>query len=360
MRTTLENLARWIGYSALKLPQVLKLTICFEILVLILELQTYFSLNLYSLFSVLGRFEAQQNYFIRLLSSFDIQQALSNIESIEVVWILLLLILGYLLVLLRSVMTSYRSSFTLNLETALSLDVPPFHKRVVLWLVTLHVYLFYPICIVANCCFMCLSMVVYVKNVDTNEDLPVLVDIDFSGFVLEQNQTQLFWLFDKSKKCFGAEYFISAVFGLCIHIANISLLIISYQMSTLYPSPRTFSYKTTWLGIFSPISFMTLGILRSLFSEFRLINSFLLFVLALYTNSDSKFTSVSYRTTFLRLEAAVLHCPQAHHHYARSGLPHCFLERSSDQPALPSQALFLSHRYAAVRHRTLETRVQDS
>jgi hypothetical protein len=153
----------------------------------------------------------------------------------------------------------------------------------VLWLVTLHVYLFYPICIVANCCFMCLSMVVYVKNVDTNEDLPVLVDIDFSGFVLEQNQTQLFWLFDKSKKCFGAEYFISAVFGLCIHIANISLLIISYQMSTLYPSPRTFSYKTTWIGIFSPISFMTLGILRSLFSEFRLINSFLLFVLALYT-----------------------------------------------------------------------------
>jgi hypothetical protein len=113
-------------------------------------------------------------------------------------------------------------------------------------------------------------------------------------------------MFDKSKRCFGGEYFISAVFGLCIHIANISLLIISYQMSTLYPSPRTFSCKTTWLGIFSPISFMTLGILRSLFSEFRLIDGLLLFVLALSIIETCRFCLTLFLPLFYDLKLQYL------------------------------------------------------
>lgn len=273
MSNTAQNLADWISLTLHSLPPSIPLSIFFEIVVLIIEIQTYFSASLYSHNSLFGGYDAKNNYFFKLISLFDIQQMIVSMQNPSLLWFVLLIILGYLVLLMLSMIISRKSSPSSELQSIYASGALSIRRRIGIWLVTVHGYTFYPICIIANSCFVCISILVFLNENLFNPDLPITTPPTTTNLVLEENRNQLFWVFDETKQCFGGEYFLTATLGFCIHLANILLLLISHQVNYLYPSPRTFSCKRSLVGIAYPIIFMLLGFLKSFYAEFYLLKN---------------------------------------------------------------------------------------
>jgi len=83
----------------------------------------------------------------------------------------------------------------------------------------------------------------------------------------QTNQKMLFWGFDKTKKCLGGEYILSALIGVIMHFLNFILLYISSSISTIYPSPDLLAPKKNQLAMIPSFTFMIFSVLRFIFAE---------------------------------------------------------------------------------------------
>ena len=229
-----------------------------EIITTLLELQQFFPSRLYSNSLLLGQSVVDNHPLFKVAKFLDLQIFFLELNTPIFYWLLLSIILLLQLFAIHLILSArkYKARRSVMHTSCMSL----------------YVYIFYFVTLVANLCFVCLSMRVYKNDTVANTDFPLVTNSDQSYSSVKIDEFKLFWGIDTSIQCYGGEYFITAVVGFAIHLLNMILLSVSFSLSLLYPTPKLSAARTGVFGLLGPIGFLIISNLRFVYSENRLFD----------------------------------------------------------------------------------------
>jgi len=133
----------------------------------------------------------------------------------------------------------------------------------------LYFYIFYPVLLVANACFLCNSQLISDSLTSKTSDMIDLQNLADVYYHSSEKKYELVWRYDSTQKCFSGLHVVMSILGSLLHCLNALMLTLHHKVTSFYPNPRIRISKRNQLWLIHPLFILSASLAKNLIISFK-------------------------------------------------------------------------------------------